>query len=79
MEDLLELVEYLVKSLVDEPDEASVSVAESGYTVTYEVSVAESDLGKVIGRGGRTANAMRTIVKAAPTSDGMRHTIDILS
>lgn len=74
-----ELVQYLFESLVDEPDEVSVSVMESGRTVTYEVSVAESDLGRVIGRGGRIANALRTIVKAASTPDGRRHTIEIIS
>lgn len=74
-----ELVEYLFESLVDEPDEVSVSAVESGRTVTYEVSVAQSDLGRVIGRGGRIANALRTIIKAAHAPDGRRHTIEIIS
>lgn len=74
-----ELVQYLFESIVDEPDEVSVSVVESGRTVTYEVSVADSDVGRVIGRGGRIANALRTIIKAAPSPDGRRHTIEIIS
>ncbi len=73
------LVEYLVKSLVDEPDEVSVSCVEGDRTVTFEVSVAETDLGKIIGRGGRIANALRTVIGAVPASDGRRHALDIVS
>ena len=74
-----ELVEYIVRNIVDHPDEVSVSAAETGQMMVYEVSVAESDLGKVIGRGGRIAEAIRQIVRAAHGQDGPRATVDIVS
>jgi len=74
-----DLVEYIVKHLVDHPDEVEVTTVEEGYGVTYQVWVAEGDLGQVIGRQGRIANALRTIAKSIHTSDGKRHTVDIMS
>ena len=74
-----ELVELMVKSLVDEPEEARVNEVSGESIVVYEVSVAEDDLGKVIGKGGRIANAMRTIVKAAATKTDRKATVEILS
>ncbi len=74
-----ELVELMVKSLVDEPDQARVNEVAGESVVVYEVSVAEDDLGKVIGKGGRIANAMRTIVKAAATKTDRKATVEILS
>lgn len=61
-----ELLEYLVRGLVDHPDEVSVaSFEEDDDTLLFELSVAEDDYGKVIGRGGRTAQALRTVTRAA--------------
>jgi len=74
-----ELVELMVKSLVDTPDEARVNEVSGESIVVYEVSVAEDDLGKVIGKGGRIANAMRTIVKAAAAKTDRKATVEILS
>jgi hypothetical protein len=74
-----DLVELMVKSLVDEPEEARVNEVSGESIVVYEVSVAEDDLGKVIGKGGRIANAMRTIVKAAATKTERKATVEILS
>ncbi|NLO07493.1 MAG: KH domain-containing protein [candidate division WS1 bacterium] len=74
-----ELVELMVKSLVDVPDEARVNEVSGESIVVYEVSVAEEDLGKVIGKGGRIANALRTIVKAAATRSDRKATVEILS
>ncbi len=74
-----ELVELMVKSLVDDPDQARVNEVAGESIVVYEVSVAEDDLGKVIGKGGRIANAMRTIVKAAATKSDRKATVEILS
>ncbi len=74
-----ELVELMVRSLVDEPDEARVNEVSGESIVVYEVSVAEDDLGKVIGKGGRIANAMRTIVKAAAAKTERKATVEILS
>ncbi len=74
-----ELVELMVRSLVDHPEEARVNEVAGESVTVYEVSVAESDLGKVIGKGGRIANAMRTIIKAAATKQDRKATVEILS
>ena len=73
------LLEALVRALVDSPDEVQVEdFAEDDGTVVLELSVADEDYGTVIGRGGRTANALRTVVKAAAVRDGRRVLIDIV-
>jgi uncharacterized protein len=73
------LLEALARALVETPDEVQVdSFAEDDGTVVLELSVAEDDYGTVIGRGGRTANALRTVVKAAAVRDGRRVLIDIV-
>ncbi len=73
-----DLLEYLAKSLVDHPDEVHVELIESGATVVLELSVADDDIGKVIGRQGRIARAMRTIVKASAVRDGRRVIVEII-
>jgi predicted RNA-binding protein YlqC (UPF0109 family) len=73
------LLEDLVRALVDEPAAVKVEdFAEDDGTVVLELSVGESDYGRVIGRGGRTANALRTVVKAAAVRDGRRVLVDIV-
>src|SRR5919106_404800 len=67
-----DLVEFLVRALVDDPEAVSVSELESNGDIVLEVRVAEDDLGRVIGREGRVANAIRTIAKAAATVEGGR-------
>jgi predicted RNA-binding protein YlqC (UPF0109 family) len=62
---LKNLIEILVKALVDDPDSVVVREVNEGRSTTYEVTVAEDDLGKVIGKNGRVANALRTVAKAA--------------
>jgi predicted RNA-binding protein YlqC (UPF0109 family) len=74
-----ELVELMVKSLVDNPEQAKINEVAGESIVVYEVSVAEDDLGKVIGKGGRIANAMRTIIKAAASKAEKKATVEILS
>ncbi|WP_419847030.1 KH domain-containing protein [Candidatus Poriferisocius sp.] len=64
------VLEYLVKSVVENPDEVEVEVVERQGTVALEVTVAEGDMGRVIGRRGRVANSIRTIVRAAASKDG---------
>lgn len=59
------LIEILVKALVDNPDLVAVHEVDEGRSVTYEVTVDPEDLGKVIGKQGRVANALRTVAKAA--------------
>jgi predicted RNA-binding protein YlqC (UPF0109 family) len=74
-----ELLEYLVRSLVDRPDEVEVEeFTEDDGTLVLELSVGEDDYGKVIGRGGRTAQAIRTVVKAAAARDERRVLVDIV-
>ena len=74
-----DLVEYLAKALVDDPDAVSVeSFEEDDGTVVYEVTVAEDDVGKVIGRSGRTVNALRTVVRAAAVREGRRVLVDVV-
>ena len=72
------LIETLAKSLVDSPDEVKVSEVEGEKTTVYELRVAQPDLGKVIGKQGKTARAMRTILGAAGTKLGKRCVLEIL-
>ena len=74
-----ELLEFLVRSLVADPDAVEVSeVEEIDGEVVLELEVAEGDLGRVIGRGGRVANALRSVMKAAATREEKRVVVDIL-
>ncbi|HHW14301.1 MAG TPA: KH domain-containing protein [Firmicutes bacterium] len=73
-----ELLEYIVSQLVDHPEEVSVAERAEGEDVVLEVKVAPSDTGKIIGRQGRIARAIRTVMKAAAVRDGRRVTVDIL-
>jgi len=73
-----ELLELLVKSIVDIPDEATISEVEGEKAVVYEIKVAESDVGKVIGKHGRIINAIRTIVRAAAVKEGKKVSIELL-
>ena len=74
-----ELLEYLARALVDEPDAVKVEdFDEDDGTLVLELSVADDDYGKVIGRGGRTAQALRTVVKAAAVKDNRRVLVDIV-
>jgi uncharacterized protein len=74
-----ELVEYLARSLVDEPDAVSVeSFEEDDGTIVIELSVAEDDVGKIIGRGGRTVNALRCVLRASTAKQGQRLLLDVV-
>lgn len=74
-----ELLEYLARALVDDPQAVEVEeFEEDDGTLVLELSVAEDDYGKVIGRGGRTAQALRTVVKAAAVKDNRRVLVDIV-
>ncbi|MCK5914593.1 MAG: KH domain-containing protein [Deltaproteobacteria bacterium] len=73
-----DLVEYLAKALVDNPDEVEVSEREEENSVQLELSVNQKDLGKVIGRQGKTARAMRTILGAAAAKEGRRASLEIV-
>jgi predicted RNA-binding protein YlqC (UPF0109 family) len=73
-----ELVEFLVRALVEDPDAVRVEEFEENGDIVLEVSVAENDVGRVIGRGGRIANAIRTVAKAAATREGARVIVEIV-
>jgi predicted RNA-binding protein YlqC (UPF0109 family) len=71
---LSELLEYLARELVDDPDAVKVEEAEDDRGVLLTLRVAQDDMGKVIGRGGRTARAIRIVMKAAGMRAGIHHT-----
>lgn len=75
---LKELVEYVAKSLVDKPEDVQVTEVGGEQTIVYELRVAKDDLGKVIGKQGRTARALRTILGAASTKLKKRSVLEIL-
>jgi uncharacterized protein len=77
-EPMRELIEYIAKSLVDKPESVSVRETEGEKTTIIELRVAQEDLGKVIGKQGRTARSMRTILNAAGTKLGKRCVLEIL-
>lgn len=72
-----ELVELIAKSLVDNPDEVLVTETKTGEEITLELHVASSDMGKVIGKQGRIAKAIRSVVKAAASKDGRKVNLEI--
>jgi len=73
-----ELIEFLAKSLVDKPDEVEVHTRDRDQQTVLELEVAEEDLGKVIGRQGRTARAIRILLTAASEKSRRRYALDIL-
>ena len=73
-----ELVEIIAKALVDKPDEVVVSEHEDSSAIVVELKVAQSDMGKVIGKQGRIAKALRTVVKAASSKEDKKVIVDIL-
>ena len=72
------LVEYIAKALVDNPDQVSVSEVSGDQTCVLELKVAKEDLGKVIGKQGRSARAMRTVLSAASTKLKKRTVLEII-
>ena len=73
-----ELIKYIAQALVDHPDQVSVSEVEGNQTSVLELKVAKEDLGKVIGKQGRTARAMRTILSAASAKVRKRSVLEII-
>lgn len=78
MQDLADLVAFVAKALVDDPDAVEVKLVEDERAVVIELSVAPEDLGKVIGREGRTARAMRTLLAATSARQQKRAVLEIL-
>ena len=73
-----DLVEYIVKSLVDDPDAVEVNVVEGEKSTILELRVSPDDIGKVIGKQGRIAKALRTILSATATKSGKHASLEIL-
>lgn len=73
-----ELLEYLAKALVDHPDDVQVSLVEGERSLILELRVSHEDMGKVIGKQGRIAQALRTIVKAAAVKEGKKVMVEII-
>ena len=73
-----ELVEVIAKALVDHPDQVEVTETDKGRTLVVELRVAPSDMGKVIGKQGRIANAIRSVVKAASAKGDQKVVVDIV-
>ena len=73
-----DLVSYIAQSLVEEPEKVAVHVNDKGRTVILELKVAPEDMGRVIGKQGRIANAIRTVVKSATSNRRKKYVVDIL-
>ncbi|HZH93241.1 MAG TPA: KH domain-containing protein [Tissierellaceae bacterium] len=73
-----ELVEFIAKALVDNPDQVSVNEVEGSQSIIIELKVAPDDMGKIIGKQGRIAKAIRTVVKAAAIKDNKRVVVEII-
>ena len=73
-----DLIEFIAKALVDQPNEVRVTEIEGGSSAILELHVAQEDMGRVIGRSGRVANAMRTLLRAQATKNGKRVTLEIV-
>ena len=73
-----DLIEYIAKSMVDEPSAVSVNETEGERGPVLELRVAQGDIGKVIGKYGRIAKALRTVLSASASRDGKRYSLDIL-
>ncbi len=75
---LQDLVEYMAKNLVEDPSQVKDDIVEGASSITLELHVAPDDMGRVIGKSGRIANAMRTLVRVAAMRQGKRATLEIV-
>jgi predicted RNA-binding protein YlqC (UPF0109 family) len=72
-----ELIEFIATSLVDDPTQVRVTPVKHGPTITLKLRVAKEDMGRVIGKNGRVANAMRQLLRVAAAQEGKRATLDV--
>ena len=72
------LIDYIARSLVDDPTQVEIHKYRRGSSVTYELTVAKEDMGRVIGKGGRVATAMRALLRVAAAREGARASLDIV-
>jgi len=73
-----ELIDYIARSLVDDPTQVDIRQWQRGPTTIFELSVAKEDMGRVIGKGGRVATAMRTLLRVAAAREGAKASLDIV-
>jgi uncharacterized protein len=73
-----ELIEFIATSLVDDPTQVEVTQARRGSTVNFKLQVAKEDMGRVIGRSGRVANAIRTLLNVAAAREGKQASLDVV-
>ncbi len=73
-----DLIEYIAKSLVDHPDEVQVRQSGGGSRIRIELSVSKDDMGRVIGKGGKVANSIRTLLRVAAEREGKQATLDVV-
>jgi len=73
-----EFIEFMIKNLVDKPDEVKINEVTSEHSLIFEVHVGEGDIGKVIGKGGKTARSLRTLLSAVSAKHGKRSVLEIL-
>ncbi len=73
-----ELIEYVTRSLVNDPTQVRVTEIDMGSTVNFELRVAKEDMGRVIGKQGRVANAMRTLLRVAAATEGKRANLEVV-
>ena len=73
-----DLIEYIAKSLVDHPEEVQVRESGSGQRLRIELSVSKDDMGRVIGKGGKVANSIRTLLRVAAEREGKQATLDVV-
>jgi uncharacterized protein len=73
-----ELIEYIARSLVDNPMQVSVNQNRNGGRTQLELRVAKDDMGRIIGKGGRVANAMRVLLRVAAAREGKQATLDVI-
>jgi predicted RNA-binding protein YlqC (UPF0109 family) len=73
-----DLIEYIAKSLVDHPEEVQVRESGAGQRVRIELSVSKDDMGRVIGKGGKVANSIRTLLRVAAEREGKQATLDVV-
>jgi uncharacterized protein len=76
--EMKDLIEYIAKSLVDHPEEVQVRQSGGGPRVRIELSVAKDDMGRVIGKGGKVANSIRTLLRVAAEREGKQATLDVV-
>jgi hypothetical protein len=73
-----DLIEYIAKSLVDHPEEVQVKQSGGGSRIRIELSVAKDDMGRVIGKSGKVANSIRTLLRVAAEREGKQATLDVV-